>query len=357
MSIAHHCECHALQPPQQHAVLKLAISPDAAHIARQFNLLLQVHALPFQQQANAIIIDVDHLEGLYGLLTGMSEADAQGLRALPVTSQGLQPFELKPLRLWVEQLRTDWFPEVSSHLVFHAQPIAQTSDGQVFGYEALVRAQIGGKLYGAGELLGAASAHGQARAFDALARTTAIRQLYPALRPGQHLFINFAPGVIYNPDVCLQATFQACRDVEADFSRLVFEVTEGETFPDLTLLRSILERYRQEGAQVALDDLGSGHTSLSHLTELRPDIVKLDRALIQGLQHAAPRRRLVAALTNYAHDLGTRVVAEGIEEAEELEILLEIGVDLVQGYYLGRPAAPPRGLDASVLQHWSRDAR
>ncbi len=189
------------------------------------------------------------------------------------------------------------------------------------------------------------------RAFDALARTTAIRQLYGKLSASQALFINFAPGVIYNPDICLQTTFQACREVGADFSRLVFEITEGEDFPDMRLLKSILERYRQEGARVALDDLGSGRTSLSYLAELSPDIVKLDRALIQGLHRSKPAFRLVRSLIAYAHDLGIQVVAEGIEAVDELIAVREAGVDLAQGYYLGRPAETLSGL-APVAAAW-----
>ena len=190
------------------------------------------------------------------------------------------------------------------------------------------------------------------RAFDALARITAIRQLYPRLAAGELLFVNFAPGVIYNPNVCLQTTFKACREVGADFSRLVFEVTEGETYPDLPLLRSILERYRHEGACIALDDLGSGHTSLSYMEQLRPDIVKLDRTLIKGLHESPAALRLVTALTRYAHDLDIRVVAEGLEQPGELEALKETGVDFVQGYFLGRPSAVLGGVSLDARSCW-----
>ncbi|WP_456833088.1 EAL domain-containing protein [Deinococcus sp. UYEF24] len=285
-------------------------------------------------------------------MSGLSEADHLALRAVPCTAEGPNIWDVQPLHIWAERLNSAWFEPATQNLVFYGQPIVEVQTGRITGYEALVRARLGQEIIGAGPLLKAAAAHDQMRAFDALARTTAIRQLYGKLAPSQSLFINFAPGVIYNPDICLQTTFQACREVGADFSRLVFEITEGEDFPDLQLLKSILERYRQEGARVALDDLGSGHTSLSYLTELNPDIVKLDRALIRGLNTSNPTFRLVRSLVEYAHDLGIQVVAEGIEEPEELAAVREAGVDLVQGYYLGRPAEVLVGISPEAAAWW-----
>ncbi len=226
------------------------------------------------------------------------------------------------------------------------------SDG-IYKSEELVRARTDGRHWDAGELLAAAAAHRQSRGFDALARITAIRQLCPRLAPDQRLVINFAPGVVYNPDICLQTTFEACREVGADFSTLVFEITEGEAFPDLPLLRSILERYLQEGAQVALDDVGSGQTSLAYLDELCPDIVKLDRSLMRDLNGSGSRMRFLSALTNYTHDLGSLVVAEGIEQAEELAAVQAAGMDLAQGFFLGRPAESLQGVPELAASWWS----
>ncbi|GAA4004522.1 EAL domain-containing protein [Deinococcus rubellus] len=299
-----------------------------------------------------IRIGVQDFPRFLGLLHGLSEVDQLTLRAAPCTTEGPSVWDVQPLHIWAERLKSEWFEPATQHLLFHGQPIVEIQTGRVTGYEALVRARLGEELIGAGPLLKAAAAHDQMRAFDALARTTAIRQLYGKLAPSQSLFINFSPGVIYNPDICLQTTFQTCREVGADFSRLVFEITEGEAFPDLRLLKSILERYRQEGARVALDDLGSGSTSLSYLAELNPDIVKLDRTLIQGLHLSKPMFRLVRSLVEYAHDLGIQVVAEGIEELEELMAVREAGVDLVQGYYLGRPAEVLSGISPEAAAWW-----
>lgn len=323
----------------------LSIRAASTHLRRKLTVLLAAHGLPSVMQEGSVQVRQKDFKALEAVLAGFSRTERADLLAAPWFGPQMDAWQMAPLEQWMQRLTTPWFENASEHLQFHLQPIVALSSGEVYGYEALVRAEHDGALIGAWPLLQAAAAHGQARAFDAHARKTAIRQAYPQLQAGQQLFLNFAPGVVYNPDICLQTTFATCREVGADFSRLVFEVTESEAFPDLKLLRSILERYRQEGAQVALDDLGAGHTSLSYLAELKPDIVKLDRALVSGLHGDDRRLPLVTALIGYAHDLGIRVVAEGIETAGELAQIMALGVDYAQGYFLGRPGP----VAASVL--------
>ncbi|WP_241191359.1 EAL domain-containing protein [Deinococcus psychrotolerans] len=350
----HRCTCHAIQPAAPSPITSLAIHSSSHSLRQRLNILLHTHDIGmYPGDADDVRIVAPDFPRLVHLVGGLTEDDRLALRAVPCTAAGPLIWDMHPLHIWAERLDSHWFESATQNLVFYGQPIVEVRTGEVVAYEALVRARLGQELIGAGPLLKAAVAHDQLRAFDALARTTAIRQLYGKLESSQSLFINFSPGVIYNPDICLQTTFQACREVGADFSRLVFEITEGEDFPDLQLLRSILERYRREGARVALDDLGSGRTSLSYLAELKPDIVKLDRALIQGLEHSTPAFRLVRSLVEYAHDLGIQVVAEGIEEPEELAAVRETGVDLVQGYYLGRPAELLSGLSLKATDWWS----
>ena len=179
------------------------------------------------------------------------------------------------------------------------QPVFDLGSGAVFGHEALVRARLGERLIGAGELLSAAPAHGGLHLFDSRARQVAIRQgaalTTDPEQGGGHLLINFMPGVVYDPEVCLSTTFAACRESGVDPARLIFEVVETESVPDLPVLRTVLDRYRREGMKVALDDLGAGHSSLVYLEALRPDIVKLDKSLLLGLTLDDPRVKLVDA--------------------------------------------------------------
>ena len=350
------CDCAALRPPNA-VPAGLYLHSPAHHVRQLLRKTLRDQAVAHDERPSGLFLPDPAAGTLAALLGAFTPTERAELLAAPsVTPHGPpDAWQAAPLERWAERLGTPWFFPASEHLRFHLQPIADLRTGQVYGYEALVRADWQAELIGAGPLLQAAAAHGQARAFDAHARRSAIRQAYPLLQPEEVLFINFAPGVIYNPDVCLQTTFQTCREVGADFSRLLFEVTESEAFPDLNLLQRILERYRAEGAQVALDDLGAGHTSLSFLDRLKPDIVKLDRALISGLKDDDPRLLLIQALIRYAHDLGIRVVAEGVETGNELRLVRDLGADYAQGYFLGRPAAVPIGLSALSARTWSAD--
>lgn len=347
------CDCYAVTPLDLCAVTALSIRVSSVHLHHKLAVLLSAHEVSSEPEADSLRINRAAFGRLEEVLSAFSRTERPDLLAAPWLDGQLDVWQLAPLEQWVHRLKTPWFSSASDHLTFHLQPIVHLGTGGVYGYEALVRAQYQGQLIGAGPLLQAAAAHGQARAFDAHARKTAIGQGYPQLGADQQLFINFAPGVVYNPEICLQTTFAVCRAVEADFSRLVFEVTESETFPDLKLLRSILKRYQQEGAQVALDDLGAGHTSLSYLQELRPDIVKLDRALISGLHEDDRRVPLVSALIGYAHDLGIRVVAEGIETSDELALMVTLGADYAQGYFLGRPTPSVLPLLPQAARFWT----
>lgn len=347
------CDCHTIVPLDLDGFTSLLLHAASRHLHRKLAVVLAAHGLPLDTHDGSFVIAAETFDSLGGVLAAFSDTERPDLLAMPRTGERLDAWHIAPLAQWVHRLSSRWFAGASQHLRFHLQPIVELTGGRVYGYEALVRAQWQGELIGAGALLDAAAAHGQARGFDAHARRTAIRQAYPHLEQDQLLFINFAPGVVYNPDICLQTTFDTCREVGADFSRLLFEVTESETFPDLGLLTRILERYRAEGAQVALDDLGAGHTSLTYLSVLRPDFVKLDRALIRGLHASDPRVPLVAALVRYAHDLGIRVVAEGVETAEELQLVRELGADFAQGYFLGRPAETPAGVNPHAALTWA----
>ncbi|WP_425148697.1 EAL domain-containing protein [Deinococcus sp.] len=349
----HACACHRFRPDRATHLTALVIRASDPACQRRFAAALHAHGVPVRDQPAGVCVETGELSALGELFQTLSPADRASLHAVPVVPDGPEPWALKPLGSWLARLSSPWFSEAARQLAFHAQPIVCLNGGEVFGYEALVRARQGERLIGAGALLEAASAHEELRAFDAHCRTAAIEQLYPRLGAGEALFINFAPGVIYNPDVCLQTTFQACRAVDADFSRLVFEITEGEAYPDLRLLRSIIDRYRQEGARVALDDLGSGHTSLSYLAELRPDFVKIDQMLVRQMSESAAAVRLVRSLTEYAHELGSRVVAEGIETLDLLEAAGQTGVDFVQGYYLGRPSQELSGVLPGARSWWA----
>ncbi len=119
--------------------------------------------------------------------------------------------------------------------------------------------------------------------------------------------------------------------------RIVIELTEHVPVEDYPSLHRALRLARSRGARLAVDDLGSGYAGFRHLLQLRPDIIKLDISMVAGINHNTGQKALARALIGFANEVGAQVIAEGIEQAEELVALQALGVAWGQGYLLGRP--------------------
>ncbi|MEZ0165794.1 EAL domain-containing protein [Kineococcus sp. LSe6-4] len=129
--------------------------------------------------------------------------------------------------------------------------------------------------------------------------------------------------------------------LSAATDRLVVEITEHDPVEDYDALTGVTARLRRHGVRIAVDDAGAGFASLQHVLHLNPDIVKLDIAFVRGIDADPARRAVARALVGFASELGSTMVAEGVERPDELAVLGELGVDCGQGYLLGRPAVAP----------------
>ena len=157
--------------------------------------------------------------------------------------------------------------------------------------------------------------------------------------PGCFLAVNLGPEALEHP-----ASSEVLAG--ADPTSIVIELTEHVEVDDYPLLSRVLAVLRQRGARLAVDDTGAGFASFSHILKLSPDIIKLDTSIVSGIDTDPVRRSLATAVVTFARDTGAKVVAEGVEEAAELEALRLLGVDYAQGYLLGRPGP------AQLLQGW-----
>jgi EAL domain-containing protein (putative c-di-GMP-specific phosphodiesterase class I) len=135
-----------------------------------------------------------------------------------------------------------------------------------------------------------------------------------------------------------------------DFSRmveelhgecLIVEVTENAAVEDYEPLQRAINRLRRHGVRLAIDDAGAGFASLKHIVHLLPEFIKLDLFLIRNIHEDPVKRAVVAGMLGVAAQIGGKVIAEGVETADELRVLRELGVEWVQGYYLGRPGPLP----------------
>jgi len=119
--------------------------------------------------------------------------------------------------------------------------------------------------------------------------------------------------------------------------RIIVEITEHASVEDYPALLKSRASLRHNGIRVAIDDAGSGYSTFRHIVALAPDIIKIDRTLIEGIDHDDACRAMVGSLVLYAFESGSLVVGEGVETTAELDSLARLGVDAVQGYLLGRP--------------------
>lgn len=146
-------------------------------------------------------------------------------------------------------------------------------------------------------------------------------------------------------------TDEECREFRQRYldirSQLVLEITEQEL-----LSKEALERKMSKGflGAVALDDYGSGYNSEKSLLALSPKYIKVDMVIIRDIDTDIDKQQIVANIVKYAHQRGMYIVAEGVETAEELKKVLELEVDLLQGYYLSRPAATPGAINPDALK-------
>ncbi|MFN0280964.1 MAG: EAL domain-containing protein [Kineosporiaceae bacterium] len=173
----------------------------------------------------------------------------------------------------------------------------------------------------------------------ALARAVTLGADRPA---GTVLAVNLSPSSLDTPDV------EAA--LPDDLTGLEIELTENEAVGDPPVLRRKVDALRERGALIAVDDVGAGYAGLRRVMDLAPDTVKLDRHLVDGVATNGATAALVRAVVHLADHIGARVCAEGVETAEDLVALAELDVTRAQGFFVGRPAATPGGVEPAAVE-------
>ncbi len=216
------------------------------------------------------------------------------------------------------------------------QPIVSLSDRRVFAYEALVRGTGGEPAQTALKRVTRRSRY----AFDQSCRRTAIElaSRLGIVTSGAYLSINFIPGAMYEPEQCVRATLAAAQRAKLPLDRLIFEVTEGDEILETEHLAKIFQVYQKFGMKRAIDDFGAGYAGLNLLANFQPDIIKIDRQLLQDIDRSPPKRAIVRGVLSICRDLGIQPIAEGVETLSEYRTLHDLGIDLFQGYLFARPA-------------------
>jgi len=236
------------------------------------------------------------------------------------------------------------------------QPIVCLSERRILGYEALSRGPSNSPLHSPLNLFAVARHAGRLTELEVACRESACRRFSQQNLEGK-LFLNVSPESLLEPQYQSGRTLKMLHDLGVPPSRVVIELTEQTPTDDFQLLFNALHHYRDMGFSIALDDLGAGYSSLRLWSELRPDYVKIDRHFIDGIHQDAVKREFVGSILQIARASRAQVIAEGIELAEELKVLTEMGVDLVQGYLLGRPQEQPARDIQQMLGNPNRDVQ
>ena len=331
-----HCETTAaftgrtvhIWPPQDHTRGKL----------RQ--LLADLD--PSETAAALRLAEADHTALAARLAETLSTPEQRDSRILVTEGEPLAATHIPQvlsIETYIAAVQGAWLKAIldSGGLYFQFQPI-MAGPATVHGYEALVRARDdAGRTIPPAALFAAAATPALMATLDRQARLGAVGAV--GRMPAEaRMFINFMPSSIYDPAYCLQSTAEAARAEGLDPGRIVFEVVESDHVPDRAHLRAIIQAYRETGYRVALDDFGTGYNNMDALLDLRPDYVKIDKAIVQRLDEDRVSRRVVRDLAAQCAEQGTWVIAEGIETAEQFTLCGDLGVPLFQGFYFARPA-------------------
>ncbi len=217
------------------------------------------------------------------------------------------------------------------------QPIVSLSDGRIFGYEALTRTPEESSFQSPLELFETAKTDGSVYVLEKLAREKAIRGIN-GMKHQQKVFINIMAEIIHHPKFSPGRTLKLLEAHGLGPSNVVFEITERSSVEDFSSAKKVLQHYRSQGYQIAIDDAGAGYSSMQAIAELEPDYIKVDRSLIKDIHQDKVKEYIVETFISFAEKMNIRIIAEGIEQKQELEKLIGMGIHFGQGYYLGCPA-------------------
>ena len=261
------------------------------------------------------------------------------------------------LRL-IERLGTGVVPE---GLFLVMQPIMSLSAPyESLNFEILLRMrEADGTITSAGKIISAGENNGRSAVIDRWVMSNTLEWLdqhYDHLDRTRFACMNLS-GASLNDERFIADAFSLLAQHGRAVGKLCIEITESVALHDLDNTRRFIDKVRDYGAKVALDDFGAGYTSFSYLKELRADTLKIDGSFILGVNKHPANLAIVEAIVELARNLGMKSVAEWTEDLATVEALAEVGVDYVQGYVIGRPQLPNRILEAKSSASFIQDEK
>ena len=255
------------------------------------------------------------------LLRGLAEA----ARAVEAHQTGARAGRVESLKeiLTGRKLRAVW------------QPVLSLTDRTVLGYEALIRGPVGADLETPDALFTAAREGDMLLELENLCLETVFASLPRAAR-GRTLFVNASARLLTHP-VFLDDRHLA--EMRRAHPSIVIEVSEKEIVWNYPAFREVLEKLRAAGFRFAIDDAGSGYSGLESILQLRPEFIKVADSIVRNLHADSIKREVLSGLLSLGRQIGAVLIAEGVEQDEELRSLTALGIPYGQGFLLGRPSA------------------
>ncbi|WP_169794096.1 EAL domain-containing protein [Alicyclobacillus acidiphilus] len=223
----------------------------------------------------------------------------------------------------------------SKNVTSYYQPIVELQTKKVLGFENLSRGPEGSSLEHPVELFQVAEEFGYLLELERLCRNEGIRRA--RVGSDEKLFLNVSPNILFDPMFRVGDTRKVLEECGLTPAQVVFEITEHRAIDDYPAFLQLVDHYRDQGYQIAIDDLGSGYSGLVTLVQVKPEFVKIDTELIRDIDQNPTKQDIVRAICDIARGFSGTVIAEGIETIEEQSCAQSCGVQYGQGYLLGRP--------------------
>lgn len=254
---------------------------------------------------------------------------------------------------------------VNNDIIPVFQPIISLKDGTVLGFEALSRIRENEVFEDVEELFRYAEKSGRIWQLEQVCRRIILHEVF--LQKEQfdsyqgRLFINVSPKVLHDEKFRVGFTREYTRRYGIDTDCIVFEVTERERIEDEAGFQDAINHYKMQNYQIAIDDVGSAYSGLNRICSLSPNYIKLDMSLVREVYKKPLKYAIIKGMVELSHNSGILLIAEGVETKKELDMLIDLGVQYGQGFYLAMPSPKLKtcnpGVREEILQKNNEDHR
>lgn len=232
------------------------------------------------------------------------------------------------------------------------QPIISLRDGNILGHEALSRITCDSEIINPNMLFDVAGEYNRLWDLELLCRTTALEAAFKFMIPpySKKLFINVNPNTMHDDNFKKGFTKDFLLQYGITPNNVIFEITERNVITDIVGFRATIDHYKSQDYNIAIDDAGAGYSGLNLISDVNPNYIKLDMKLIRGIDADTLKFALVKGMVELSKVSNIFLIAEGIETYEELETLVNLGVQFGQGYFIQKPDAEVKEVRQEILQ-------